>query len=819
MIQLRPTRMTVTDQRPTLSYRVAVNAPSIGRQFWLELVLATDPGLFLPKATPDRSEANFITFSGRFPVHGGDAIVEIPPGKLIKLKSADRIYAAAALFDARRDGNRLALFRPDAEGVYVSASHFTGAGLYRRFGFANRTSSQTEEAPLHWAGDQPDPETPSSATPLSRPANLPSAGLPRKGPDPMNQQPSGFMHQSHNQAQAPAPATSQPAQPAMDYDDGFGAPPPAAPPPAAVMPGQAAPQPMPVMPGDAAPAPMPVMPGQAAPAPMPVMPGQAATAPQPVMPGQAAPLPQPVTPGQAAPAPAAPAMPPQTAPAQQAAYARPFDYVLPEFDSLNPLDIINKLREAWSRYESFTAGVNDTRAFPFSAIALLEMEARAKSGNHTASFTGTGFYIAPNLILTNAHNYAESRRYNMAHTGKVYAAMNSSDGTLNARDAISVETITPASDVTLHPLYDGSDSDTSMGHDLAIVRVANAAPNGQYFQIANFSPSQDLQIAVCGYGASSSAQRDNDFDWQDLLPTAQADYRQRMDADIIREIAHGGECILYNLQTLSGNSGSPVFIQGDGSDTGAMPVVGVHSSRVPGNQFRNRGVWLTPAKRDWALSGGTTPVASSQGYYPSHPHRPQYGHAMTGGAGAAAAVAGVEILAAAGIAAFQSSSGDITWNLSNMAGWLPAGGHPTPDIPVPRDQLRQTNLEVASPVYDGGVRTMYAHFNMRFLHDGTGVGGIVIEPAPHVLNDAMGGALRIDMHIEPLLETANSTRQTGVNVAVVKVTMIYNFNWTFTEDTVIVDYRLYGDGTYESSVRGGRAKLDDTDTSYAPHRR
>ena len=143
MIQLRPTRMTVTDQRPTLSYRVAVNAPSIGRQFWLELVLATDPGLLLPKATPDRSEANFITFSGRFPVHGGDAIVEIPPGKLINLKSADRIYAAAALFDARQDGNRLALFRPDAEGVYVSASHFTGAGLYRRFGFANRTSSQT----------------------------------------------------------------------------------------------------------------------------------------------------------------------------------------------------------------------------------------------------------------------------------------------------------------------------------------------------------------------------------------------------------------------------------------------------------------------------------------------------------------------------------------------------------------------------------------------------------------------------------------------------------------------------------------------------
>jgi hypothetical protein len=395
-------------------------------------------------------------------------------------------------------------------------------------------------------------------------------------------------------------------------------------------------------------------------------------------------------------------------------------------------------------------------------------------------------------------------------------------------DAVSVETINPASAVTIHPLYTNRDPGISRAHDLAVVRVRNAAPRGMFFRIADFTPSQNQKIAVCGYAASSHAQHNSTLDFPDLLPEARADFKQHMDADIIREVTNNGEGFLYNLQTLGGNSGSPVFVaprsvEGD-DPTRLMQVIAVHSSGQ--DSRRNHGVRLTPSKRDWALSGGQMAVQQSWESDEQDAHHDQtddsYAQPMGAPVWAPIIAELVGTATTAGIAGLNSSSGDLSWHLQKMDGWLPARGHATPTITVPRNQIQtRSNIEINSPVYQGTVQgNMYAHFYLGFQFDGTGVGGVLIEPAPYDSHDNLTGGMRIDMQIAPLNETFPSMVRTGVQVACVEVRMMYTFEWTVEDnDQVTVIYRLYGDGTYESNVRGGSSVLSQTDTTYTSHPR
>lgn len=858
MMRLRPTRMTVSDLRPTLSFRVAVDAPSLNRHFWVDLALASDPALFRPENTARRTSENFAGFAQRFVMSGGDAVLHIPPRSLLAMASQNRVYAAAALYDRPDSDIPLAIIRPDADAAYVSMRDFSGAGLYRRFGFSNRpdVSGAPGTTPaLTWSGDRFLPTDQGRVTAPHNNGNTApmSAGLSKEGPVPMTDASNGFMHKNSSYGHAvPPQAPPQPAA-AVDYDDGFGTMPPAgapAPHPNGQMHGQApqgaapqpngqvqmqAPQAQPAPPqngnGTVAPVAQPMPTAPMAPQPVPAAP---VAAPQPV-PAQLMPAAQ-LAPVQAAPQPAGqtvapvaqpPALAPvgngapqgngaaAPAPAAQQQFSAPLEFVLPRFDSYNPLAVIGTLRDAWSRYRSFTAGVSDTTQFPFSSIVCLRVSRRRKSDNADGGFIGTGFYIGNNLLLTNAHNFAENSRWHAAHSATIYAGLNSQSGAGVApsnSDAVAVETIDATRAVTIHPLYTSGDRGTSKGHDLAVVQVGNTAPHGQFFRIANFSPSQDSQIAVCGYGSGSHKQSNDQLDWQDFLPDAQADFKQRMDADYIREVVNNHHGVHYNLQTLAGNSGSPVFLAPGGSaddPTELMQVIGVHSSGTD-NQH-NHGVLLTPEKRDWALSGGTA-HAGQQSYYGQPMAAPVWVPITTALVGAATS---------AGIAGLQSSSGDLTWNLQKMDGWLPAGAHPTPRIEVPRDTLRTIQVDVNSPVYQGTLQgDMYAHFKLDFLYDGTGVGGVTIEPAPHDSHDNLTGGMRIDMQVKPLLETFASRVTTGQQVACVEVVMMYTYEWTVTDnDQVTVIYRLYGDGTFDSRVRGGTGALDASDTTYSPYRR
>ena len=519
--------------------------------------------------------------------------------------------------------------------------------------------------------------------------------------------------------------------------------------------------------------------------------------------------------------------PQQPAPqaAQQAYHlhrARPLEYVLPRFDSYAPWDVIRTLADAWDRYTSFTAGVEDTSQFPFSAIVAIHAQRRRKSDNAVASFGGTGFYIGPNLLLTCAHNFAEDATWHAAHSAELFAGLNNVSGTNSPYDGLTLsQEAVDASAVTIHPTYlSASTREQKISHDLAVVRVANAAPNNRYFRIADFTPAQDVKIAVCGYGLGSHAQGSTDFNWRQLLPAAQADWRQHMDADVIRRVVSNGEAFIYNTQTLAGNSGSPVFTRpgsNGGDPTQAMQVIAVHTRGF--DEFHNYGVRLTPEKRDWAL--GFAGLASGQ----AHAGPMAYARPMTPAAAAGPAVwsavgTGVGAAASAGVLGLAASTGDISWRVQRMEGWQAVGEHPVPQIPVPESRLHTSRpIELQSPYYSSMMGDMYANFTMTFKYDGTGVGGIAIDATPRTA-DTVGGGLRIDMQIEPLSESFPSRTATGQQVACVELRIFYTFEWTISDsDLVGVTYRFYGDGNYESSVRGGAASLEEVPATYTGYRR
>ena len=154
-----------------------------------------------------------------------------------------------------------------------------------------------------------------------------------------------------------------------------------------------------------------------------------------------------------------------------------------------------------------------------------------------------------------------------------------------------------------------------------------------------------------------------------------------------------------------------------------MQLIGVHTRGH--DNFHNYGVWLTPNKRDWALSGGDASFATAQGYYPpqgGHPHPPQNGyypqqqghhgqqpaHAQPmeflglSAAAWSAIAGGTSAAMSAGVFATNATSGDLSWTVQKMDGWKAVNEHPVPVVPVHENTLHATEwFEMLGPIYEG----------------------------------------------------------------------------------------------------------------------
>lgn len=261
--------------------------------------------------------------------------------------------------------------------------------------------------------------------------------------------------------------------------------------------------------------------------------------------------------------------------------SRPFAAVQPIIDATNPMGAIRQIMDFMSRNAQFSVGVPDTSFFPFSAICKLQLTFPGASGG------GTGFYIAPDLILSCGHNFLH------AVHGRA-TALTVRPGQSDATTWLDSFAVAPA-DWSVHPNWEASNA-SDWGFDLSVIRVNRPPPNGQYFELINYSPAADEPIAVCGYSSS-------DVDGA----------RQHLDIDKVRQLSGNGEMVDYNLQTRPGASGSPIFAHygshSDGSAAPAsIPVMGVHTK--PAGSTLNKGVLLNPDKIDWIRGRGISSVST-----------------------------------------------------------------------------------------------------------------------------------------------------------------------------------------------------------------
>ncbi|MFM0631241.1 N-acetylmuramoyl-L-alanine amidase [Paraburkholderia xenovorans] len=278
------------------------------------------------------------------------------------------------------------------------------------------------------------------------------------------------------------------------------------------------------------------------------------------------------------------------------AVSRSLAQVVQAYAPSDARDAARALADFARREAAWRAGVPSTGFFPHSAICHLELTDPAG-----ALFYGTAFYVADDLLLSVAHNFA-----GMA-TARILAGRNGSGSFL------SDFSVGPG-DWSIHPAYVAGVTD----HDLAVVRVSTPPPGRAAFDLLEeLNVSRDSRVIVCGYGAET------------VDP-----FVQHLDGDAVRELSANGEVMRYNLQTEKGNSGSPVFqLWGYEDEARQMSVqdirlVAVHSASYDATV--NQACRLTANKIAWIRGRGLVSVAQAMSYRP-RPAQP-LPRALSGGA-------------------------------------------------------------------------------------------------------------------------------------------------------------------------------------------
>jgi V8-like Glu-specific endopeptidase/cell wall-associated NlpC family hydrolase len=226
------------------------------------------------------------------------------------------------------------------------------------------------------------------------------------------------------------------------------------------------------------------------------------------------------------------------------------------------------------------AGVNNTRDFPHSAICQVFDPARGPEAEQ-----GTAFYIGRNLLLTAAH-VVDGKSSLIIVPGK------NGQGVDTTHEPFGRFTVS-SGDWRKHDNYHANSRD----FDFAIIKTPNAAPGGRWFNLLEeLRQSRPEGVAVCGYSV-----RSRQSDLVSRLVSGTIDTRkQHLHGGAVREVSN--ETFSYDIQTLPGNSGSPVYW----IEAGAFPrahLVGIHVAGT--DDVTNRGCRLTDAKIAWIRARAT----------------------------------------------------------------------------------------------------------------------------------------------------------------------------------------------------------------------
>lgn len=237
----------------------------------------------------------------------------------------------------------------------------------------------------------------------------------------------------------------------------------------------------------------------------------------------------------------------------------------------------------------------DAHASDNSGVAMTYTRFDAGSSKQTAS--GSGVFIAPNVMVTVAHNYLDKNRETGAgfvrggDSAQSYVVMNSNSEKRNGVPADGVDQLVEKGDIHY---YNQNELGKSYTNDLAVVvlpKPVEAMTRGEDTYRTIGTAKQGDGIRLVGYP--------NDFSSKNLSSDARnilKDGKLYEVRGIISELNSNGEG-KYHMSALGGFSGGPVF-------NNAGQLVGIHqhgtnSDAIPEDQQYGAGLFFTDVHKAW----------------------------------------------------------------------------------------------------------------------------------------------------------------------------------------------------------------------------